>query len=81
MRRFDLAQFLSNIERYQITDLSMAPPIAVAAVMAPITKNYNLKSVKNAVSGAAPLDKGPQAKFEALMGDGSPFTQVWGEVS
>jgi acyl-CoA synthetase (AMP-forming)/AMP-acid ligase II len=81
MRRFDLAQFLSNIERYQITDLSMAPPIAVAAVMAPITKNYNLKSLKNAVSGAAPLDKGPQAKFEALMGDGSPFTQVWGEVS
>ena len=78
MRRFDLAQFLGNIEKYQITDLNMAPPIAVVAVMSPITKKYNLKCVKNAVSGAAPLDKGPQAKFEALMGDGSPFTQVWG---
>ena len=79
MRRFDLAQFLGNIEKYQITDLSMAPPIVVATIMAPITKKYDLTCVKSAVSGAAPLGKGPQIKFEALMGDGAPFTQVWGE--
>lgn len=78
MRRFDLQQFLSNIQNHAITELAMAPPIVVATVMAPITKNYDLTSIRGSASGAAPLDKGPQKKFEALMGVGAPFTQVWG---
>ena len=79
MRRFDLAKFLSNIERFRITELTMVPPMVIATVMAPITKHYNLKSVKGAVIGAAPLDKGPQMRFQALISEGAPCTQVWGE--
>ena len=79
MRRFDLAKYLSNVERFQITELGMAPPMVIATIMAPITKHYNLKSVKVAVIGAAPLDKGPQARLQALISDDAPCTQVWGE--
>ena len=79
MRRFDLGQFLANIEKFQITDLALAPPIVVATIMSPMSKQYNLKSLKFVQSGAAPLDKAPQMKFEALMGNGAPFTQVWGK--
>lgn len=78
MRRFDLAKFLSNIEKFQINELALVPPIVIATVMAPITKGHNLKSVKSAMIGAAPLDKGPQLRFQALIGDNAPCTQVYG---
>ena len=81
MRRFDLAQFLSNIEKYKITDLAIAPLIAVATIMAPITKKSDLTCVKYVQSGAAPLDKGPQMAFERLIEEDAPFTQVWGKDS
>ena len=79
MRRFDLTKFLSNIEKFQINEICLVPPMVIAMVMAPITKNYNLKSVKAATIGAAPLDKGPQMKLEALIGENAPCTQVYGE--
>lgn len=78
MRRFDLPKFLSNIERFQITDIAMVPPMVIATIMAPITKNYNLKSVKVATFGAAPLDKGPQMRFQALLDENAQCTQVYG---
>lgn len=79
MRRFELAKFLSNIEKFQINELGLVPPMVIAAVMAPITKDYNLKSVKAATIGAAPLDKGPQMKLQALICESAPCTQVYGE--
>lgn len=78
MRRFDLTTFLSNIERFRITDLALVPPMVIATVMAPITKDHSLKSVKGAMIGAAPLDKGPQMRFQALIDEHAPCTQVWG---
>lgn len=35
MRRFDLNEFLDAIEKYNITDLMMVPPIAVGILMSP----------------------------------------------
>ena len=80
MRRFELAKFLSNIEKFQITELALVPPMIVATIMSPITKDYNLKSVKNTLIGAAPLDKGPQMRFQALIHESAPCTQVYGEI-
>ena len=79
MRRFDLNQFLANIQNHRITDLALAPPIVVATIMSPVSKKYDLSSLKFVQSGAAPLDKGPQKKFEALMCSDGAFTQVWGK--
>lgn len=79
MRRFDFKQFLSNIEKYQITNVGMAPPMVIATVMSPLTKEYNLKSLKWPICGAAPLDKIPQKMFGELIEEGAPFTQVYGQ--
>ncbi|KAJ5179077.1 AMP-dependent synthetase/ligase [Penicillium capsulatum] len=78
MRRFDLEQFLRTVEKYQISDLAMVPPIVIAILMSPLShKQPFLKKVRTAACGAAPLDKELQARFRALM-DGGPFTQAWG---
>ena len=81
MRRFELEKFLANVEKYQITDLLMVPPLVIATIMSDLTRKYSLKSVRAAYCGAAALGKGPQKKFQELMGDNAPFTQVWGASS
>ncbi|KAL4736081.1 hypothetical protein BDV11DRAFT_211572 [Aspergillus similis] len=70
---------LKSGQIYQITDLILVPPIAVALVMNDMTyeKPY-LRSVRHAVCGAAPLDKDVQRRLGKLLGPGAPFTQVWG---
>ena len=79
MRRFDLEGFLANIEKFHITDLVMVPPLVIATIMSDLTEKYSLKSVRAAICGAAPLGKGPQKRFQALISANAPFTQVWGK--
>ncbi|KAF3401574.1 putative acyl-coenzyme A synthetase [Penicillium rolfsii] len=79
MRRFDLEEYLNTVEKYDITDLAMVPPIVIAILMSPVSqKRPFLRKVRLAACGAAPLDKDVQARFRSLMGDESPFNQVWG---
>ena len=78
MRRFELEPFLRNIEQYQITDVLVVPPMALAVIMSPLRNKYSMKSVKSALCGAAPLEKGPQGRFQALLAPGATITQVWG---
>lgn len=79
MRRFDLEQFLTAVEKYGVTDLTLVPPIVIAILMSPLSqKRPFLKKVRLAACGAAPLDKDVQARFRTLMGDDGPFSQVWG---
>lgn len=76
--RFDLETWFWGHEYYRITDLAAVPPIVVLAINSPLAKKYSLASCKVGQCGAAPLDKGPQARLQALMADGAPLTQVWG---
>ncbi|KAJ5875745.1 uncharacterized protein N7473_013092 [Penicillium subrubescens] len=79
MRRFDLEEYLTTVEKYDITDLAMVPPIVIAILMSPVSqKRPFLRKVRLAACGAAPLDKDVQARFRSLMGDDGPFNQVWG---
>ncbi|KAJ5143403.1 uncharacterized protein N7515_002190 [Penicillium bovifimosum] len=79
LRRFDLQTYLDTVDKYNVTDLAMVPPIVIAILMSPLSqKKPYLKKTKAAACGAAPLDKNVQARFRSLMGDDSPFTQVWG---
>lgn len=79
MRRFDLEQFLKTIDKYNVTDISMVPPIALAVLMSPLSHERPfLKKLRWAACGAAPMDRDVQARFRQLMGDDAPFTQVWG---
>lgn len=56
MPRFDLVDFLTNIQRFQCTYLYIAPPIAVALAKHPIVDEFDISSVHTVFSGAAPLD-------------------------
>lgn len=57
MRRFDLDEFLSSVEKFDITTVGVVPPIAIAIIMSPISKKYSLKGIKAVSCGAAPLGK------------------------
>lgn len=48
----------------------------ISIIMSDRTKKYDLSSVKFATCGAAPLEKGPQARFQELLADDAVLTQV-----
>lgn len=53
--RFDLEQCLSIIQERKITRLFAVPPIVLALAKHPLVDNYDLSSLKQVFSGAAPL--------------------------
>jgi acyl-CoA synthetase (AMP-forming)/AMP-acid ligase II len=53
--RFDLVQMLTLTQEHRITRLYLVPPIVLALAKHPIIDNYDLSSVKQIFSGAAPL--------------------------
>ena len=78
MRRFQLEAFLLYLEKYYITDLAVVPPMALAIIQSSASRKYDLTSVKLANSGAGPLDKGSQARLQALLAPEARMTQIWG---
>ena len=78
LRRFELEPMLSSLQKYQITDLALVPPVAVAVIKYPHIHKYFLKSVKVAHTGAGPLDKEHQNTLSRLLSPEASFTQVWG---
>ena len=56
MAKFDLVEFLENIQNHKVTYAFIAPPVAVALAKHPIIDNYDLSSLHTMLSGAAPLD-------------------------
>lgn len=58
MRRFDMEECLTTVEKYDITDLAMVPPIVIAILMSPLSqKRPYLRKVRIAACGAAPLTR------------------------
>ncbi len=55
MPRFDLEQFLSLHQEHGLTRAFVAPPMVVALAKHPLVDNYDLSTLRNIFSGAAPL--------------------------
>ena len=53
--RFDLQQSLELIQQHRITRLFAVPPIVLALAKHPMVDDYDLSSLKQVFSGAAPL--------------------------
>ncbi len=53
--RFDLPQMLELVQEHRITRLYLVPPIVLALAKHPIVDQYDLSSVVEIFSGAAPL--------------------------
>ncbi|WP_029144671.1 AMP-binding protein [Microbacterium luticocti] len=80
MPRFDLAEFLKNIQDFGCTYLYIAPPIAVALAKHPIVDDYDISTVHSVFSGAAPLDgetaRLAGARIHARMMQGYGLTET-----
>jgi acyl-CoA synthetase (AMP-forming)/AMP-acid ligase II len=55
MPRFDLEQFLQLIEAHRVTRVNLVPPILLALAKHPLVDQYDLSSLREMTSGAAPL--------------------------
>jgi 4-coumarate--CoA ligase len=79
MPKFDFIQMLEYVQKYRITFLILVPPVVVAMAKHPITKKYDLSSVENVGSGAAPLGREVCVELEKLWPDGRVnVKQGWG---
>ncbi|RMD43748.1 hypothetical protein DV735_g1311, partial [Chaetothyriales sp. CBS 134920] len=68
MDKFELAPFLSYIERYKITALQAVPPVLVMLAKRPETSKYDLSSVNHILCGAAPLSQTLQQEVSTKLG-------------
>ena len=68
IERFDPLQTLEAISSQRASVVIGAPPIFIAWLNTPGAENYDLASVRYAVSGAAPLPKQVLARFASELG-------------
>ena len=68
MPRFDLEQFLRLHQQYGITRSFVAPPIVVALAKHPVVDSFDLSSLRQVFSGAAPLSGELAAEAGARLG-------------
>lgn len=66
--RFDLEQFLELIQKHKITRINLVPPIMVALAKHPLVDKYDLSSLDNVLSGAAPLGEDLALAVEQRLG-------------
>ncbi|MCL4263840.1 MAG: 4-coumarate--CoA ligase family protein [Anaerolineae bacterium] len=57
MPRFDLPQFLELIQKHKVTRTNVVPPILLALAKHPLIDQYDLSSLEELTSGAAPLSE------------------------
>jgi acyl-CoA synthetase (AMP-forming)/AMP-acid ligase II len=74
--RFDLEQSLELIQQHRITRLFAVPPIVLALAKHPIVDKFDLSSLKQVFSGAAPL--GAELAQEAAARIGCEVVQGYG---
>ena len=55
MPRFDLEQFLTLVQEHKVTRSYVVPPIVLALAKHPLVDTFDTSSLKQVVSGAAPL--------------------------
>ncbi|HEX2911835.1 MAG TPA: AMP-binding protein [Chloroflexia bacterium] len=67
MMRFDLEQFLQLCQDYQITEVTLVPPIVLALSKVPVVDKYDLSKLTRIGCGAAPLGKEVEQALEGRL--------------
>ena len=76
MPRFDLEQFLTLVQEHKVTRAYVVPPIVLALAKHPLVEKYDLSSLRQIVSGAAPL--GADLAAAATQRVGTEVVQGYG---
>ncbi|KAJ0083658.1 hypothetical protein Patl1_30600 [Pistacia atlantica] len=86
MGKFDFVMLLRTIEKYRVTHMWIVPPIVLALAKQSMVKKFDLSSLKQIGSGAAPLGKELMEECaknfpQALVMQGYGMTETCGIVS
>ncbi|XWS74345.1 hypothetical protein CRYUN_Cryun02cG0206900 [Craigia yunnanensis] len=86
MAKFDFGMFLRNAEKYRATHLWVVPPIVLALAKQSVVKKFDLSSLRQIGSGAAPLGKELMEECaknfpQAVVMQGFGMTETCGIVS
>ncbi len=76
MPRFDMVEALTAVQELKITRFFAVPPMVLGLAKAPVVDNYDLSSIKQIFSGAAPL--GAELAEEAADRVGCEVVQGYG---
>lgn len=77
--KFDFVKMLDCVQKFKVTAFTIVPPIAIALAKSPLVKNYDLSSIRNITSGAAPLSAAICQDLEKLWPeDVVNVKQGWG---
>ena len=76
MPRFDFEQFLGLVQQHRVTMSYIVPPIVLALAKHPAVDNYDLSSLTDLLSGAAPLPEPVSKACGARIG--VPVRQGYG---
>ena len=77
MPRFSNTQFINIVERFNITEVLLVPPMIVKFVTSPGPKNF-LKHIRFVWCGGAPLDAAVVKKMYRLLAPDACIAQVYG---
>ncbi|XP_046579859.1 4-coumarate--CoA ligase 1-like [Haliotis rubra] len=77
MSKFDIHEYLNNIQKYKATVLHVVPPVLVVMTNLPSISQYDLSFVQKIFCGAAPLSTDIEAKI-LVMFHLTYITQVYG---
>lgn len=78
MKRFNLEKYLRNIDRFQLTEAYMAPPMLVSIIQSSFDVKDLMKTVRFAGVGGAPIDAVSINKMRALLPANATMTSMWG---
>ncbi|KAL1542701.1 putative CoA ligase ccl7 [Salvia divinorum] len=86
MSKFDFEMILTTVDKYGVTHLWLVPPIILALAKNSVVKKYNMSSLKQIGSGAAPLGKELMQECaknfpQAVVMQGYGMTETCGIVS
>lgn len=76
MRAFQFEEFLAVVQRFRITTLQVPPPVLNMLCKREETGRYDLRSLREVVSGAAPLSRELQNEVQRRFG--VQVIQGWG---
>ncbi|KAK6163398.1 hypothetical protein DH2020_000262 [Rehmannia glutinosa] len=86
MSKFDLELILKTVEKYGVSHMWVVPPIILGLAKSPVVKKYNLSSLRQIGSGAAPLGRELMQECaknfpQAVVCQGYGMTETCGIVS
>lgn len=78
MRRFEMQPFLDAIYRFNITEVTVVPPILTQILVSSMNNKPMLSSLRYILCAGAALDPKIQVKMYDILSPGAIVGQVWG---